>query len=90
MDLNEIREHLDRIDSALLLMVAERMSFMPKVAKYKLENNLPRFHPEREAQIIQAKRKMAEQLGVEPELAQELMELLIKYSHKIQVEVMGE
>ncbi len=39
MELTEIREHLNRLDSALVLILAERMSFIPKVAKYKKENS---------------------------------------------------
>ncbi|PLW79802.1 hypothetical protein C0585_05670 [Candidatus Woesearchaeota archaeon] len=89
MELIEIREHLDRLDTALLYILAERMTFIPKVAKYKDENNLERYQPEREKEIIEAKRELAQKLGVNPDLAQKIFETIIEDAHRIEKKIMG-
>jgi len=90
MDLKEIREHLDRIDSALLMILAERMSLIPKVAEYKKKNKIKRFQPEREREIIEKKRKMAGDNGLNPDLVEDLFKRIIEDSHRIEKDIMGE
>ena len=59
MDLIEIRKHLDRIDYAIVMFLAERMSFIPLVAGFKKNNNLLCFQSVRESELIEQKRKLA-------------------------------
>ncbi len=90
MELEEIREHLDRLDSALVMVLAERQSLIPKVAEFKVKNNIKRYQPEREKEIIQDKRKMAEGAGLDPDLAEDIFKRIIKDSHRIEKEIIGE
>jgi len=90
MELSEIREHLDRLDNALLTILAERMSLIPKVAEYKKKNNVVRYQPEREQQIFEAKEELAKKLNVNPELARKIFETIIEDSHRIEKEIIGE
>ena len=90
MELSEIREHLDRLDNALLTILAERMSFIPKVAEYKKKNNIIRYQPEREKQIFEAKEELAKKLNVNPELAKKIFKTIIEDSHRIEKEIIGE
>lgn len=89
MELKEIRQHLDRIDNAILIMIAERMSLIPKVAEYKKKNNIPRYHPDREKEIIDSKRKMASENGINPDFAERIFREIIKESHVIEEGIMG-
>lgn len=89
MELKEIREHLDRLDRALVVILSERMSFIPHVARYKLENNVDRYQPDREKEIIVAKRKIAEDLGVNPDLIEDILKRIIEDAHRIEREIMG-
>jgi chorismate mutase/prephenate dehydratase len=89
MELKEIREHLDRIDSALVMLLAERMSFIPKVAEYKKKNNLPRYQPEREKEILASKRKLAEANNLNPDLIETLFKAIIEDAHRIEKDIMG-
>ena len=57
MELEEIRNNLDELDNKLIVILAERMRLIPQVAKYKIENNLKRYQPERESQILEAKNR---------------------------------
>lgn len=53
MDLNELRNNIDCIDSQILDLFEKRMELCKNVAIYKKENNLPVFQKEREAKIIE-------------------------------------
>ena len=88
MELPEIREHLDRLDNALLTILAERMAFIPKVAEYKKKNNIARYQPEREQQIFEAKEELAKKLNINPELAKKIFETIIEDSHRIEKEIL--
>lgn len=55
MDLQQCRDQIDRIDSQLLALFQERMEIVSEVARYKKENNMQIFHPDREEAIIQNK-----------------------------------
>jgi chorismate mutase/prephenate dehydrogenase len=90
MDLKELREHLDRLDNALLYILAERMILIPKVAQYKKENNIPRYQPERELQIITGKRELASKLALNPDLAEIIYKAIIEDAHRIEKEIIGE
>tara|TARA_Y100000310_G_scaffold335971_1_gene419337 strand:+ start:3102 stop:3374 length:273 start_codon:yes stop_codon:yes gene_type:complete len=89
MELKEIREHLDRIDAALVSLLAERMSFIPKVAEAKLRNNIQRHQPERELEIINNKRTLAGKTGLNPDLVEKLFRSVIEDAHRIEEEIMG-
>lgn len=89
MELKEIREHLDRLDRALVMILSERMSLIPMVAKWKKENNIERYQPEREKEIIEEKRKLAEEMHVNPDLVEDLIKRIIEDSHRIEKDIIG-
>ncbi len=62
MDLNELRQEIDKIDQQLVDLFVARMGISAQVADYKRQNNLPIFHPGRERAILQ---KVAEMAGPE-------------------------
>jgi chorismate mutase/prephenate dehydrogenase len=90
MNLIELREHLDRLDNALVYILAERMSLIPKVAEFKKANNIPQYQPEREKEIIKLKREIAEKLGLNPDLVETLYKEIIKDAHRIEAKIIGE
>ena len=64
MDLNELRNEIDNIDSELVRLFCARMNIAAKVADYKKEKGLPIYVPARERAILQ---DVAEKAG--PEMA---------------------
>ena len=64
MDLKELREEINAIDSDLVKLFTKRMDIAAQVADYKKEHNLPIYVPARERQILQ---DVAEKAG--PEMA---------------------
>ena len=89
MDLKELRAHLDRLDTAMVYILAERMSLIPKVAEYKKANNIPRYQPDREKEIIKIKRELALKLDVNPDLVETIYKEIIKDAHRIETEIIG-
>jgi len=52
MDLKELRNTIDEIDSELIALFQKRMETAALVAKYKAENSLPVFNSEREREVL--------------------------------------
>ena len=52
MDLKEYRKEIDSIDSQITALFQKRMETAAKIAKYKIENNLPVFSSAREREIM--------------------------------------
>ncbi len=76
MDLNEIRNQIDRVDSKILKLFLERMHLGEEVAAYKKDNALPVLNKAREREILA--RVQAEAGDMEPyayQLFTTLMEL---------------
>ena len=90
MELTEIREHLDRIDNAIVLLLAERLSLIPHVAKYKMKNNIPRYQPEREKLILEKKAELGKKHGLRQEYVRDIFTKIIKESHVVEKEIMRE
>lgn len=86
MDLTSLRGEIDRIDKQLLSLFEERMDIVQEVARYKMENGLPIFHPEREQQVLDraAERANAPYKTDARVLFTTLMELS-KFHQKIQI-----
>ena len=62
MDLNELRDKIDAIDTDLVRLFAERMEVAAQVADIKKENNLPIYVPARERAVLKS---VAEKAGDE-------------------------
>jgi len=60
MELTELRAQIDAIDSGIAKLIAERMDHVKDIARYKKENGLPVYDPQRERQKLS---DLAEQVG---------------------------
>ena len=64
MTIDELRARIDRIDSEIIRLYAERMETVKEIGRYKQEHNLPVTDPEREREVL---RKAGEAAGEEHE-----------------------
>jgi chorismate mutase / prephenate dehydrogenase len=80
VSLEEIRHRINDIDDQLLALVAERKQLSGDVARAKRATGRATRDYEREREVILAARGKASELGVAPDLAEELMRLLIRSS----------
>ena len=90
MELNEIREHLDRLDNAIVLLLAERLSLIPHVANCKVKNNIARYQPDREKAILSMKTELGKKYNLREEYVEDIFKQIIEESHAIEKKIMGE
>ena len=77
MDLKEIRNQIDEIDSGILDLFLKRMALSEKVAEYKIANNLPILNREREREIL---KDVMEKSGADEAYAYRLFQTLMSLS----------
>lgn len=88
--LEDIRAKLDELDNRLVTTIAERLALIPNVAEYKRDNGMQRYQPEREARMIEERRALAKQHGVNPDLIEDITRRLIEEAHRVEKDIMGE
>ncbi len=87
MELEELRKKIDALDEELLNVLAKRMALIPDVALYKKKRNLPFKQPEREQQLIEHKRELAKELGLNPDLVEKISRAIIDDALRIEDEI---
>ena len=78
--LEELRQRVTDIDRQLIALVAERKAVSEEVAQVKRASGRSTRDYEREREVILGVRTMAEERGVSPALAEQLLRLLIRSS----------
>ena len=78
--LDELRQRVTDIDRGLIALVAERKAVSEAVAQVKRATGTPTRDYERERDVILGVRALAAERGVSPELAEQLLRLLIRSS----------
>ena len=85
--LDDLRRGLNDLDRQLLTTVAERQRLSREVARVKRDTGYPTRDFERERTVILGARNAAQELGVSPDLAENLMRLLIRSSLATQEQI---
>jgi chorismate mutase/prephenate dehydrogenase len=80
MTLEEIRARLSAVDRQLIELVAERQALSKKVAEAKRAAKLPTRDFKREREVLLRARASAVELGISPDLAENILRLLIRGS----------
>lgn len=80
MTLDELRKRLSEVDRELIAVVAERQKIVAQIGAHKIRNAVPTRDYEREREVLKGAREQARGLGLDPELAEEIMQLLIRSS----------
>ncbi|MFZ7236813.1 bifunctional chorismate mutase/prephenate dehydrogenase [Avibacterium gallinarum] len=79
--LKELRTEIDTLDQELLQLFAKRLALVKKVGEIKHQYGLPIYVPNREAEMLQARRQEAEKLGVPPDLIEDVLRRLMRESY---------
>jgi chorismate mutase/prephenate dehydrogenase len=80
MTLEELRKRLSEVDRELIGIVAARQKIIAEIGAHKIQNSVPTRDYEREREVLKAASAEARAHGLEPELAEEIMQLLIRAS----------
>jgi chorismate mutase/prephenate dehydrogenase len=77
MTLEELRRRLSEVDRDLIGLVAARQQIVAEIGAHKIQNAVPTRDYEREREVLKSAHERALSLGLEPSLAEQIMELLI-------------
>ncbi|OOF68227.1 bifunctional chorismate mutase/prephenate dehydrogenase [Rodentibacter caecimuris] len=79
--LAELRTEIDQVDKQLLQLIKKRLELVSQVGEVKHQQGLPIYVPEREAEMLQGRRQDAKQLGVSPDLIENILRRLMRESY---------
>ena len=80
MELENLRRNLSAIDRQLVELIAERQAIVGEIGKSKLQTGTGTRDYKREKDVLDMGRAQAEELGVDPDLIENLLQLLIRTS----------
>lgn len=72
-ELTLLRQQIDRLDHALVLLLANRFALTQRVGSLKVEQQLESFDPQREECKLREIRSLCEQHNVNPELVADIL-----------------
>lgn len=75
--LQRYRQSIDRIDAALVFLLAERFQITQAVGRYKAQAGLPPADPGRENQQIERLRTLAGEADLDPEFSEKFLRFII-------------
>ena len=80
MELEQLRKNLSAIDRRLVELIAERQQIVSDIGKTKRDSGTGTRDYQREKDVLDMGRAQAEKLGVDPDLVEDLLQLLIRTS----------
>lgn len=80
--LQPIRDEIDQVDRQILDLLKRRLELVSEVGHIKQEHGLPVYVPERETQMLNARREEALKMGVSPDLIEDLLRRIMRESYQ--------
>ncbi|KAE9530291.1 bifunctional chorismate mutase/prephenate dehydrogenase [Testudinibacter aquarius] len=80
--LQPLRDEIDKVDRELLGLLEKRLSLVAEVGQVKHQHGLPVYAPEREAEMLAARRQEAEKMGISPDLIEDLLRRIMRESYQ--------
>jgi chorismate mutase/prephenate dehydrogenase len=80
MALQDLRKRLNELDRQLIELIAERQAVVEQVGEFKRTEGQVTRDYQREKQVLDGARGSASELGIEPDIAEQVMRLLIQTS----------
>ena len=84
-----MRDEIDRIDRQVIRLLSRRLRNSVDIGRLKAQRDLAMRSPEREAELIAEMREEATDGGMEPDYAQELVEVVLRHSRAAQRRALG-
>ncbi|MGR3808591.1 bifunctional chorismate mutase/prephenate dehydrogenase [Pasteurella testudinis] len=80
--LQPLRDEIDQLDRDLLKLLEKRLQLVAEVGQVKHQHGLPVYVPEREAEMLAARRQEAEKMGISPDLIEDLLRRIMRESYQ--------
>ena len=84
LNLEEIREQIDKCDNDLVNIISKRYDLVSQVIQYKIDKSMEIYQPQREVEVIQKLRNLANQKNINPDLIENIIKLIIEESKRVQ------
>ena len=88
--MQELRAQIDRLDRQLIEMLVTRAGYIDRAAQLKPAEGLPARIPDRVEEVVQHVRRNSGDLGLDPDLAEQLWRILIDWSIAREERVLGQ
>jgi chorismate mutase/prephenate dehydrogenase len=80
VDLDSLRQRLSEVDGQLVDLIAERQKIVGDIGRHKLDTGIATRDYQREKRVLDGARSRAAGLGLSPDLAEQILKLLIESS----------
>jgi 4-amino-4-deoxychorismate mutase len=88
-ELLNFRERIDEIDEKIVRLISERLGICKAVAKYKSENDIPMMQPGRVKEVLVKRRKLADELTINPDLVENIYKLIVEEACILEDEIIN-
>lgn len=78
-NITEVRNEIDNIDKTIIELLAGRFEYVKEVVKYKDNSRDSIVATNRRNAVIEGRRKLAEEHGLDPDVIAEIYDRLINY-----------
>ena len=82
--MEKLRKEIDKIDAEIVGLLAKRRDCSAVIGKYKKENSLKIYQPDRERDILAQKIALAKKVGVSADLVRKIFRHIFKDSRDVQ------
>lgn len=87
MKIEELRKDIDKLDNQIIELIRKRFALVSKVADYKKKNDIPVEDSEREKKLLESKKELAAELGIDSNLIEKIFNELLEESRNIQKKI---
>lgn len=87
VELNELRSGIDKLDSAIINLVSQRMRLSERIGEIKSEQGLPFCVPQREAEVIRKRQGLGILHGLSEKFVRILFKVIMHESRRRQKEL---
>lgn len=84
MSLDDLRRQIDTLDGQLVELLAARSRITTEIGAYKRERGLALYVPERESELLRARREQAVLAGGDPDLIEDVLRRVMRGSYTSQ------
>ncbi|BDX06242.1 bifunctional chorismate mutase/prephenate dehydrogenase [Planctobacterium marinum] len=84
LDLGQLRQQIDALDSELVQILAKRSVLTRKVGEFKSKTGLPIYVPSREAQLLESRKAQAKEAGLSESLIEDVLRRVMRESYQTQ------
>ncbi|MCQ2229831.1 MAG: chorismate mutase [Bacteroidales bacterium] len=79
VNITDVRNEIDNIDNAIIKLLGERFEYVKEVVKYKEKTSDGVEATDRKNAVLKARRELAEQNGLNPDVIEDIYAKLIAY-----------